>query len=777
MIGRTVSHYRILERLGEGGMGVVYLAEDLALKRRVALKFLPADATADSEARARLTHEAQAAASLLHPNICPVYEIGDTDGQTFIVMAHLEGKTLRDRLHEGPLRLAEALSIARQVGEALAAAHAKGIVHRDVKPGNVMLTADARPVLMDFGLAHVAGATKLTRTGTTLGTAAYMSPEQAQGREADAHSDVWALGVVLYELASGRVPFVGESELAQLYAIVNAEPEPLTAIAPGVPAGLNGIVTRALAKEVSHRYASAADMVADLAELERDLTAEPAGHGRRTRRRHAWQATSVSLGAVALVVVLAALNVGGVRDRLFEGRPRIRSIAVLPLANLSGDPQQEYFADGMTAELINDLGKVSALRVISRTSAMSYKGAKKTLRQIARELNVDAIVEGSVQRSGERVKISAELIRAREERQLWADSYERDLKDVLALQGEVAQGVAEKIRVALTPEERSRLAPTRKVNPEAYDACLRGWSTIDVLSIPGWHRAVQLFQRAIELDPGYAPAYAGLAYVYTLLGDYEGSVQETMARCRPAIEKALALDPNLADAHLQLAVFRRDWEFDWSGAVSEFRRAIELNPSSALAHVQFASCFRSLGRIDEDREEVRKARALDPLNRFVAEQPGWCEHFARRYGEAEKDFRTVLASDSLLPQAHGGLGLVLEQQGRRDQAIAELKRACELIPYPAYACALGHAYGIAGRAREAQALLDSLLRSPKLAVGGVDVAAVYVGLGERERALDWIERGVQDRLGMATFLRVDPRFDALHGEPRFKAALHRIGLD
>jgi serine/threonine protein kinase len=779
MIGQTITHYRILERLGEGGMGVVYLAEDLTLRRRVALKFLPPDLPADPDAQRRLVHEALAAAALLHPNICPVYDIAESERQTFIVMAHLEGRTLRARMAEGRVPLNDALAIVRQIGEGLAAAHEKGIVHRDLKPANVMLTSAGWAVLMDFGLARVAGTSRLTKTGVTIGTAAYMAPEQALGQEADERADVWSLGVLLYELVTGAAPFRGEQEAALAYAIVNVEPEPPSRFVPGLPTGLDGIVSKALAKKPARRYANAAELVADIAAIERDRTAEPAGHGRAARQRRGLLAVAVvGLSAMAVAVTLIAVNVGELRRRLFERGPRIQSLAVLPLENLSRDPEQEYFADGMTDELITTLSKVHALRVTARSSSMSYRGSHKSVRAIGRSLGVDAVVEGTVVRAGNQVRITAQLVSVGTGQNLWAEDYERDLKNVLTLQGEVAQAITRKVQVAVTPEEQSRLSRARAVDPAAYDVYLRGHHALDQLSVNGFQEGLRLFQRAIDLDPGYAAAYAGLSQAYYDLSETDRfSDDVAFLRARAAAIKAIALDGSLAEGHTALGRIEINFTWDWASAERELQRAIQLNPSYAPAHLEYSFLFRSLGEYSRDREELEKARSLDPLNRYVAAQAGWPEYFARRNERARSEFERALRDDPSLPMAHGGLGLVLEQQGDYVRAISELAIARASLPVSDYTAALGHAYAVAGRVREARAILDSLLHpAPNQAVGGYDIAIVYAGLGDRGRSLTWIARGLEDRKGFITFLKVDPRLDPLRSDPRFQAAMRRMHL-
>ncbi len=812
IIGQKVSHYKILEKMGGGGMGVVYKAEDLRLGRLVALKFLSRELEQESQMVERFQREARAASALSHPHICTVYEIDEYEGQRFIAMELLEGQTLKEVLESGPRQPEQVLEWGVQIADALETAHGRGIIHRDVKPANIFITAQGQVKVLDFGLAKlsphkaarkerdISGAStgshekeSLTVPGMPVGTLAYMSPEQARGEEVDARTDVFSFGAVLYEMATGQTAFGGSTPALTLDAILNRDPVPVAQLNPRVPVALDQIIRRALDKDRKARYLAAAAVREDLTLLRRENESRRrslvtlnltgwCGPSRFTGRRSRLAAFAVSaLIVVGIVAVFLGLNPGGLRERILGGGGprRIDSLAVLPLENVARDPEQDYFADGMTEALITDLAKIDGLKVISRTSVMRYKGMKGPLPEIASELNVDAVVEGSVLKDGNRVRITAQLIDAATDRHLWAETYEREFDDVLALQRDVARAVATQVRNRLTPRERDRLAAARPVDPAAYEAYLRGRYHWNKRSLEGLEKSIEYFQQAIRADPDYALAHAGLADAYVIMGvnDY-GALRprEAMARAEAAAKRALQLDETLGEAQASLAIARFSFEWDWPEAERRYKQAIELNPNYATAHHWYAFFLAAMGRHEEAIVEIHKARELDPLSLIINANTGWILYLARRYDEALRQFQGTLEMDPEYGVARIYLGLAYEQLGESELAINQFRGliAKEGASPPLHS-ALGHAYGLAGNTAQARKVVRELEeRSRREYVPPHLIARVYAGLGEKDKSMEWLRKAYIERIGDLVFVNVDPTFDPLRSDSRFQDLLRRM---
>jgi serine/threonine-protein kinase len=791
-VGKSLGHYRILELLGQGGMGEVYRARDERLGREVAVKLLPAAFASDSDRLRRFEREARAASALNHPNILTIYEISQADTAHYIVSELVEGETLRQRMMSGPLRIEAALEIAAQVASALEAAHRAGIVHRDIKPENVMLRPDGLIKVLDFGLAkHItppvaAGASDpliapqvKTDSGMILGTVSYMSPEQARGQKADERTDIFSFGVMLYEMLAGRRPFEGATASDVIAALLTTEPPPLRSIVSQTPKELEQITQKCLAKEREERWQSARELLNLLKSLQTVNQADGVTASRRAEvfRPGFW------LWRWPVAVALAAVLIIGLGWFLSWRRAaavepaQIRSLAVLPLANLSGDPQQEYFADGMTEALISNLTQVRALRVISRTSVMRFKGNPMPLAEIARELNVEAVIEGSVQRDGGRVKITARLIQATDETPLRSFVYERELADVLAAQSEVAQAITREINVAVTPQEQARLARVRQVQPEAYQAYLKARFIWNKRTTETLEAAVEHFERAIGLDAKYAPAYAGLADAYSMLSDYDVlTPREAYPKARAAAQQALALDAELAEAHTSLAWIRAAYEWNFAEAEQAFQRALALNPNYATAHQWYGEFLSACGRHQEAIAELKFVQQLEPFSLNVGAALAGAYYFARQDEQALAECRKVIELDPNFAQVYDWLRRTYENRGMAREALTAHQKHIELMGLEAkYVEKIRRAGSPAGMQDYWRKRLTCEMQTSS--PFPFWIAECQAQLGRKEQAFAWLEKLCEDRSYWAIYLNVVPTLDPLRSDPRFTNLLRRIGLD
>ena len=781
--GTQLGPYVILGQIGAGGMGRVYKARDTRLDRLVAIK-LPSRAVDE-----RFQREARAAAALNHPHICTIFDIGVVDGLPFIATELLEGQPLNQRIHGRPLPLAEGLDFALQIADALEAAHARGIVHRDIKPANIFITSDARVKLLDFGLAMFAPSASpdlsraetmameeasLTLPGMTVGTAAYMSPEQARADTLDARTDLFSFGAVLYEMVTGVAAFPGRSMATIFDAVLNHSPQSPSRLVPGTPAEMERIISKALEKDRTVRYQSASEMRADLKRLARDASspAVAAVPQARPGRR------GLLIGGATVAVIAAiGLSSSSLRRRLTgAGGPRqIRSIAVLPLANLSADKGEEFFSDGMTEELIATLYKIHALRVISRTSVMQYKGAHKALPQIARELNVDAVIEGSVMRSGDQVRITAKLVEAKTEQNLWADTYDRDVRNVLSLQADVAKAIADQVQITLTPQEQQQLSARAAVDPEVFQLYLEGRAAFNEGTEDSAVKSIGYFQQVIVKDPRYAPAYAGMARAYGSLTPFPRAPKDVMPKAREQALKAIALDDNLSEAHTALADVYLRFDWNWTDAEKELKRALDLNPSSAEAHDMYSGYCSALGRNQEAITEVTIAHQLDPLSMVI-----WVDLIAalmnaREYDRCIAEARKALAGSPDAAYALAWLGMAYMMKGDFPQAIPPLVRAHELDSNVTITHFLGVAEAAAGNRAEAQKLVASLEAAAKTQyVCAYEVAEIHSRLGDNDKAFQWLQKGLSEQCDCLIWLRSEPWMDSLRVDPRYLQLLKHV---
>jgi len=765
LVGQSFGPYQIDARGGFGGMGEVYLAQDSRLQRKVALKMLPDNFTRDNERVRRFQQEARAVSALNHPNILTIYEIGQIDARHFIATEFIEGDTLRQRMTRMQMKIAEVLDVATQVAGALSAAHQAGIVHRDIKPENIMLRPDGVVKVLDFGLAKLteqkwndleAETLIQTQQGIVMGTANYMSPEQARGLKVDTRSDIFSLGVVIYETLTGHVPFPGQTMTDVLASILMLEPPSLSQSAAGVPDELQRIVQNALQKDKEQRYQTAGELLSDLKVLKQslDFELEPERSNLRLKTT-----STRRLGRSAKTKA-------------------IKSLAVLPLTNVSDDPNMEYFSDGVTESIINALSQLPNLRVVARSTVFRYKGQESDPKEVGQQLGVRAVLTGRVRQAGDELMIAAELIDVTNDAHLWGEHYSRKLSDIFAVQEEIAKEISEKLRLKLTPAEQKRLTMRSTESAEAYQLYLKGRFFWNKRTQEGLRQSMAYFQQAIEKDPTYAAAYAGISDCNTVFVVRHGmSSKEGLPRAKAAAMKALEIDNALAEAHTSLAhAMLHDWE--WAEAEREFQRALELNPGDASAHSFFAEYLLAVERIDEAIEEIKKAQEIDPLSLIINTIVAWAFYFAGQYDEAIIQCHKALEIDSSFSWAHYRLGQAYEGKEMFAESIAELEKAKELYPgNTEILAALAHAYAASGSKTKAQEILHELQEeSDRGSCSAYDIALIHSGLGDNDQAFHWLEKAYQEHDGSIIHLKADPRLDGLHSDSRFTELVRRLGL-
>lgn len=826
--GTRLGHYEIRSRLGAGGMGEVYLAEDTRLDRKVAIKFLNEEFSKDADKLNRFVQEAKAASALNHPNILTVYEIGEMYDKSYIATEFIEGKTLREQLSEQEtFQLNSILKIGVQVAEALAAAHQAGIIHRDIKPENIMIRKDGYAKVLDFGLAKLTekkksekisleGETKAlvqTNPGVVMGTVSYMSPEQARGKETDARTDIWSLGVCLYEMLAGKVPFAGETINHTIVSILEKEP----LLLENIPDELQRIIRKALTKDKEMRYQTARDLLIDLknlrrtldiqGELERSVIPNKAAAEKATQIYAAGatqeegkavktkDATSVSsleyavrqakghklaalIIGVALVGIISAIVYLGFFAK--SNTTQIDSIAVLPFQNTSGDPNVEYLSDGIAESLINSLTQLQQLRVIARSTAFRFKGKDIDPQAVGRDLNVRAVLTGRVRQIADRLNIQVDLVDVATGAQLWGEEYERKVSDIVTVKQAITREITERLRLKLSGEQQQKLAKRDTTNAEAYQFFLRGRYFWNKRTPDGIRRAIAEFQQAIDRDPNYALSYVGLADSYLLLEQYAGTpASETVPVAKAAVDRALQIDDTLAEAHTSLAfVYQSQWR--WAEAGEEFKRAVSLNPNYPTGHHWFSSYYLMKRQFDDALIEIRRARELDPLSSVIGTLTGLIYLLKNNPDEAIAECKRVMELDPNFPSAYLVLGWAYFKQRRYEEAIAEFQRAVELSRRTNfYLKDLGYAYAAAGRREDAlriaRELEEKYARREAL---GLDLADVYAGLGDKDKVFAWLERDFQRGSGsQLPTITFNFAFDDLRSEPRYADLVRRMGLE
>jgi serine/threonine protein kinase/Flp pilus assembly protein TadD len=818
--GQRIGHYKILSLLGAGGMGEVYLAQDTRLGRKLALKMLPASFTADQKQVRRFEQEAHAASALNHPNIITIHDIGQIDEIHFIATEYIEGETLRQHMAGKAMRLGEGIDVVIQVASALEAAHQAGIVHRDIKPENIMLRPDGYVKVLDFGLAKLSEGQQLRRdaesgavaavktgSGVVMGTAHYMSPEQARAQAVDARTDIFSLGVVIYEMVTGHVAFEGETPSHVIVAILEKEPPPLVHYVPAVPAELQRIISKALCKDRDERYQTMNDLLVDLksfrkaiedgARIETAIALEPASRAWEQVGRVTSSAEYLISGikrhqkaAALIVAMLVTVLAASAYFQFARSHTTIDSLAALPFLNVGGDPNTEYLSDGITESLINSLSQLPDLKVISFSSVTRYREQQIDPQAVARDLGVRALLVGKVTQRGDDLLVSAELVDTRDNSHIWGEQYNRKLSGLLALQKEISRGISDKLRLRLSGEQKERLTKRYTESTEAFQLYLKGRYHLNKWTPEGWQKSIEYFHQAIEKDPSYAPAYVGVANAYAALGFFDVMLpREARPKAEEAAVKALEIDDTLSEAHTALGVVKYSYDWDFAAAERELKRAIELNPNDEVAHNVYAYYLHSMGRADEGLAEMKRAYELNPLSIRINAGLGDMLAFAhahRQYDQAIEQFRKTIELEPaqwILGSIYWRLGAVYEKKGMYVEAIAEYQKGMKLSGDSDLAAALEQDYKTSGFREAKRVVLKMRLQKMREAsqrerVSPLEFAFIYAELGEKEQAFEWLEKAYEARSGALVHLGDGTvcTCDALRSDPRFADLLRRIGL-